>query len=127
MEQTEIDAKIQDIKEILELSEEEINNDADINATLDLTDLKSLKFLYEQYIDEHEELMRLKDCYNNIHNKLLENINDAKDVIKEGNYLDNFNGTNENQRYYYDGFYDASLLIHQELYTYDSSVIDEIN
>lgn len=127
MEQTEIDAKIQDIKEILELSEEEINNDADINATLDLTDLKSLKFLYEQYIGEHEELIRLKDCYNNIHNKLLENINDAKDVIKEGNYLDNFNGTNENQRYYYDGFYDASLLIHQELYTYDSSLIDEIN
>ena len=127
MEQTEIDAKIQDIKEILELSEEEINNDADINATLDLTDLKSLKFLYEQYISEHEELIRLKDCYNNIHNKLLENINDAKDVIKKGNYLDNFNGTNENQRYYYDGFYDASLLIHQELYTYDSSVIDEIN
>lgn len=127
MEQTEIDAKIQDIKEILELSEEEINNDSNINATLDLTDLKSLKFLYEQYIGEHEELIRLKDCYNNIHNKLLENINDAKDVIKEGNYLDNFNGTNENQRYYYDGFYDASLLIHQELYTYDSSVIDEIN
>lgn len=117
MEQTEIDAKIQDIKEILELSEEEINNDANINATLDLTDLKSLKFLYEQYIGEHEELIRLKDCYNNIHNKLLENIND----------LDNFNGTNENQRYYYNGFYDASLLIHQELYTYDSSLIDEIN
>ena len=52
--------QIKDIVEILELSKNEIENNEDITATLDLQDLKSLKNLYDLYSKEKEKNENLK-------------------------------------------------------------------
>ncbi len=57
-----MEEKIKDIKEILELAKEELeNNDENITVTLDYQDLKSLKSLYGIYTKIKEKITYYED------------------------------------------------------------------
>ena len=81
-----INKNIKDIAEIIELSKEEIENNKDISAVLDLQDLKSLKYLFDSYnyiIDKMKEVRdkaEVMDYYN------LTNVID--DLTKCINYIE---------------------------------------
>ena len=46
-----------------------------------------------------------------IKEKIDEQLKEANDVLENGNYLDNFNGSKNEQKYYYDGYKDATIFI----------------
>ena len=81
-----INKNIKDIAEIIEVSKEEIENNKDISAVLDLQDLKSLKYLFDSYnyiIDKMKEVRdkaEVMDYYN------LTNVID--DLTKCINYIE---------------------------------------
>ena len=49
-----------------------------------------------------------------IKEKIEEQIEEADDVLEKRNYIGNFNGTKKEQKYYFDGYKDATLFM-QEL------------
>ena len=56
--------EFKNLKEIIELSEEEINNnDYNVSAVLDLEDLKELRNLIERYKETKQELESVKEIY----------------------------------------------------------------
>lgn len=77
--------EIKDIKEILELAKDEIeNNDENITATLDLQDLKSLKNLYVLYKKEKEKNTLLLANNNYISkDKIREKIKELDELLKD--------------------------------------------
>ena len=69
-----------------------------------VTDIESTNFIkYKNYIPKSK-----------IKEKIEEQLKEADDVLINNNYLDNFNGSKENQKYYYDGYKDSALFL-QEL------------
>lgn len=123
----EFDSKIRDIKEIVELSSDEIENNEEIATTLDLEDLKSLKFLYEESLKMRREIAVLKSCIKTIQANIWLTMSDADDVIMNNNYIndDDLRGTDENKYYYYKGVKNVSSIIQCQLNeTYDKGIID---
>ena len=51
---------------------------------------------------------------NKIKDKTEEQIKEADEILEKEEYIDNFNGSKENQKYYFEGYKDASIFI-QEL------------
>ena len=71
--------KIQDIVEILELSEEEIkNDDENLTVILDLQDLKSLQNLYNLYKTQKNELKEKNEVIDLLYQKTNKTITKIK-------------------------------------------------
>ena len=66
----------------------------------------------EEYIKRLDKLNARNFIFKSeIKEKIEELITDAEDVLDKGNYLDNFNGSKEEQKHYYRGYKDAALFI----------------
>lgn len=78
---------------------------------------ESEKYLYDAYQDAGKKMFEYAEQLENsipkskIKEKIEEQLEEANDVLEKGNYLDNFNGNKSEQKYYYEGYKDATIFI----------------
>ena len=97
-----------------------INNDFDntINKFLDMIikdkDLATAQYIIKKQQEQINELKRNSIPKKKIEDRIEEQIKEADEILEKKEYISNFNGSKENQKYYFDGYKDASIFI-QEL------------
>ena len=64
---------------------------------------------------ENNDLKENSILKKKIKDKIEEQIAEADEVIVDKEYIGNFNGSNKNQRYYFEGYKDATLFISELL------------
>ncbi len=69
---------------------------------------EAIQALLDLYYKEKEERQKLKVCCE-------EQLKEADDILIKKEFIDNFNGTNKEQTYYFNGYKDATLFLKQLL------------